>query len=149
MMAVLAEQDVARALCPSSPQVLLPSCSAGPCDHTPLSLLSPLWHLPRLALGSARESRWGRRCSHGDLGVSASTTTTSLGLDLGPAGRPSPALPRDTWRWLEITSQELGLSCGPLGNEAASGCPVRSLARRAFLLLHTRALTVAHSGTSG
>lgn len=106
-------------------------------------------HLPRLALDSARESRWGRRCFHGDLGVSASTATTSLGLDLGPAGRPSPALPQDTWRWLEITSQELGLSCGPLGNEAASGCPVHFLARRAFLLLHTRALTMAHSGTSG
>ena len=106
-------------------------------------------HLPSLALGSAREGRWGRGCSHGDLGVSASTATTWLGLDLEPADRPSPALPQDTWRWMEITSEELGLSFGPLGNQAALGIPVHFLARRALSLLHTRVLSMAYSGASG
>ena len=91
----------------------------------------------------------GEGCSHGDLGVSASTATTWLGLDLEPADRPSPALPQDTWRWMEIISEELGLSFGPLGNQAALGIPVRFLARRALSLLHTRVLSMAYSGASG
>ena len=86
---------------------------------------------------------------HGDLGVSTSTATTWLGLDLEPADRPSPALPQDTWRWMELTSQELGLSFDPLGNEAALGFPICFLATRVFSLLHTRVLSMAYSGASG
>lgn len=48
------------------------------------------------------------------------------------AGRPSPALPQDAWRWIEIPSQELGISHSPLDPGAASGCPVHFLARRIF-----------------
>lgn len=48
------------------------------------------------------------------------------------AGRPSPALPQDAWRWIEIPSQELGISRSPLDPGAASGCPVHFLARRIF-----------------
>lgn len=74
-----------------------------------------------MALGSIREGGWGRGCSHRDLGVSTSTATTWLGLDLEPAGRPSPALPQDAWKQIEITSQKLALSCSPLGLKADSG----------------------------
>lgn len=77
-----------------------------------------------------------------------------LGLDLGPAGRPSPALPQDAWRWIEITSQKLTLSCSPLGPKVASGFPVYFLARRIFYPLsselgHSRVcLTLAYLGAS-
>lgn len=54
------------------------------------------------------------------------------GARSGTAGRPSPALPRDAWRWIEIPSQELAVSCSPLDPEPASRCPVHFLARRIF-----------------
>lgn len=127
-------------------QAFCPSCSPAQFLY-PLVLLEPSTisssvschlcgishgHLPTMALCSTREGGWRRVCSHGDLGVSRSTATTWLGLDLGPAGRPSPALPQDAWRWIEITSQELALSCSPLGPRVASGFPVHFLARRIF-----------------
>lgn len=55
------------------------------------------------------------------------------GTRSGTAGRPSPALPQDAWRWIEIPYQELAVSHSPLDPGAASGFPVHFLSRRIFV----------------
>lgn len=54
----------------------------------------------------------------GNLGVSAGTATSWLGLNVEPAGRPSPVLPQDAWSW-----KETALEDGPLGTRVTSDCP--------------------------
>lgn len=81
------------------------------------------------------------------------TATTWLGLDQGLAGRSSPALPQDAWRWIEITSQEQSLSCGPLGTRVASDHLVTSLPEQSPLSClqswASRVFTMVYLGASG
>lgn len=85
----------------------------------------------------------------GNLGVSAGTATSWLGLNVEPAARPSLVLPQDAWSWRETASED-----GPLGTRVTSDCPFCLSGRTLLLFLysqwsHTRGSTMVYLMASG